>query len=162
MRASFVTHGLPQPSSNGGPMTCWAILKTLVERGHDVTVFPLVAPTDPFYTPQREAVLRSLGVTLVPVPVSGYVGDLLGHRLDTWLKLLRPPVAAFYPSASLAPRLKVLLEEAAPDVIFAYHYVAVAATHGLRVAPRVAGVGDLWHWPTLQRWRQATPTPSRF
>lgn len=162
MRVALVTHALPQPSSNGGPMTCWAIIKTLIERGHHVTVFSLLDPTDPFSTPARQAVLTSLGVTLVPVPVSGYVGDLMGRRLNKWLQLLRPQVATFYPSAALAPRMQQLLEREEPDVIFAYHYVALAATHGLRVAPRVAGAADLWHWPSLKRWTQMKPAATRF
>ncbi len=41
MHVALVTHSLPQPSTTGGPMTCWAIMRQLRDDGHRVTVISL-------------------------------------------------------------------------------------------------------------------------
>lgn len=161
MRFALVTHSLPQPSSNGGPMTCWAIIKSLLEREHQVTVFSLVEPSDPFNTPERRAVLSGLGVKTVQLPIRGYGAFGPNRGLEKLRQFLWPQMSVFHPSVALIPEMKALLQQEKVDAVFLYHYTAVAATYGLRVAPRMAGTGDLWHWPNLQRWLQTQPTFTR-
>lgn len=145
-------------------MTCWALLSALLRVGHRVTAYCLVGPSDPFNTSERQAILARLGVEVVVLSGAEYgAPGLLGRERSVRAMLRRvvsPTLATFFPSVSLAPRMKALLGEARPDAVFAYHYDAIAATHGLRVAPRVAGTGDLWHWPKMRRWQLARPKPT--
>src|SRR5439155_8747179 len=46
VQLGIFTHSLPQPSSNGGPMTCWALMRHLLDEGHRVTVVTLRYPND--------------------------------------------------------------------------------------------------------------------
>src|SRR5204863_591605 len=66
---ALVLHGLPQPSSLGGPMTAWALLQQLREEGHTAKVVALRYEADPFYSAEREQAVRETGAELVVVPV---------------------------------------------------------------------------------------------
>ena len=60
MRVGFVAHCLPLPDVSGGAMTCWAIIKSLREAGHEVDVYYLKEEADKGDTPERRAVLAPL------------------------------------------------------------------------------------------------------
>jgi glycosyltransferase involved in cell wall biosynthesis len=167
LHVGFVTYGLPSETSNGGPMTCWGIAKHLVDRGHRLTMCVLLESSDPFRTPDRIEKLRALGATL----------HIVEHdRFELWQRgvargarsfrsrvsaraaalLGRPDLARYYPWAELRSEVAAIFERASPDVIFCYHFEALAAAHGLTVAPRMAGVGDLYHLPFYYRWKTAS------
>lgn len=167
LRIGFVTYGLPSETSNGGPMTCWGIAKHLVDRGHRLTLCVLLESSDPFRTPDRIEKLRALGATL----------HIVEHdRFELWQRgvargacsfrsrvsaraaalLGRPDLARYYPWAELRSEVAAIFERASPDVIFCYHFEALAAAHGLTIAPRMAGVGDLYHLPFYYRWKTAS------
>lgn len=166
MRLALVTHGLPQPSSNGGPMTCWAIVNALLAAGHRVGVASLLYPGDSFDTPERRTRLLDLGVDLVQVEVEG--AERLRPDSLPWLPravqrvmgVLRFDSAEVFPTLGVAPKMKVVLEKIKPDAMFIYHWDSLASVHGIKLAPQLAGVGDPWHLPNLRRWQQAMPTPA--
>lgn len=164
LHVGFVTYGLPSETSNGGPMTCWGIAKHLVDRGHQLTLCVLLESSDPFRTSDRIEKLRALGVTL----------HIVEHdRFELWQRSIargarsfrsrvsaratallgRPDLARYYPWAELRSEVAAIFERARPDVIFCYHFEALAAAHGLTIAPRMAGVGDLYHLPFYYRWK---------
>lgn len=163
MHVAFVAHSFPHPSTNGAPMTSWAIVKSLLAAGHRVTVYCMVDPRDHFNTPERREPLARLGAAVVDVPVeSGYchVSALPDSHRPLLARLFRARLGDYFPSTQLIPRMKEHFERARPDVIFAYHYSAIAATHGLRLAPRMAATGDIWHGPSLARWKETRPALS--
>ncbi len=150
MNFALLAHSLPQPSSNGGPMTCWAVMKQALEDGHRVTVVALRYPDDVFAQPEREEAVRAAGAELVVIPVAreqdGRPGDV---------------VERVFPTARLAPAVREVLEGIAPDAAFVYHWDTLAATRGARAAPRLAAVGDPWHLPPLRRWQTTPPRLER-
>jgi len=169
MHFALVTHGLPQPSSNGGPMTCWAITDALLAAGHRVTVVSLSYPGDPFNTPDRQARLLDLGVDVQLVeapttragkPQKQWIGSRLSRLSWALREVVRPDLASFLPTVALAPRMNHVLEHVKPDAMFVYHWDSLAAVQGLGAAPRMAGVGDPWHLPNLRRWQHAAPRPT--
>ncbi len=168
MHVALVTHGLPHPSSNGGPITCWAIAEALLKAKHRVTVVALAYPWDYFNTPERQAAVLELGAKLFQVETSAdeegsadAQNDSTG-RIHRMLRFcFRPELSYFFPTANLAPRMERVLRDVAPDVMFVYHWDSLAAIHGLNLAPRMVGVGDPWHLPNLRRWQQAVPKPTR-
>jgi hypothetical protein len=135
-------------------MTCYAILRQLQDEGHRVSVVALRYPADPFVEPEREeelgvpvtAVAAGVEETGPPgtVPLRGAAG--LGR---------------IFPTYALRPRLREVLEELAPDAVFAYHWDTLAATHDLGVAPRFGAVDDPWHLPNLRRWQRTRPRGDR-
>lgn len=156
MHVAILAHALPQPSSNGGPMTCWALLRHLRDAGHEVSVISLRYASDPFVTPEREDQIRATGARLVIVEV------------EAEADLQRPAGAVsqstlerVFPTAHLRPRVGAVLEELAPDAAFIYHWDTLAATYGLRSVPRFGAVGDPWHLPNLRRWQHTRPSPTR-
>ncbi len=162
MKFALVTHGLPQPSSNGGPMTCWAIVSTMLDRGHAVLVVTLVEPNDPFNTSERRRMVTSLGAEMLQLRVRGYGSpDLPANWRNGFGSTVKPSLGTLHPAVALARQMGTILGGNKFDAVFPYHYVAIAATHGLRGTPRLAVTGDLWHWSNLRRWLQNPPTLSR-
>jgi Glycosyl transferases group 1 len=145
VKLALLMHALPQPSSSGAPITGWAILEQMLAAGHEVAVLSLVYPSDPFDSEERRQLVCSTGAELVLVPVVPGAPD---ERL--WM----------LPTASLRPALCETLTAVAPDAILAYHWDVLAATHGLRVAPRFGVVDDPWHLPNLRRWQATRPRPT--
>ena len=154
MHVALVAHGLPQRSSNGGPMTCYALLRQLQDEGHDVAVIALRYADDPFVQPEREAEL-DVAVTVVEADVepAGAPGTVPLRGT--------PSLESIFPTAALRPRLREALAGLSPDVVFAYHWDTLAALHGVDVAPRFGVVDDPWHAPNLRRWQTTRPRPDR-
>lgn len=150
MHVALVTHGLPQPSSNGGPMTCWGLQTHLLEAGHEVTVVALRHPGDRFAGPEREEVVRATGAALVSVPVPE--------------PELRPGVmpTPLQQTGALAPTMEGVLRDAGADVAFVYHWDTLAACHGVHVLPKLGAVGDPVHLPRLRRWQNTRPVLGRL
>ena len=154
MHVAVVAHGLPQPSSNGGPMTCYALLRQLQDEGHDVAVVALRYPGDPFVEPEREA---ALGVDVVAAPVDVEPAGAPG----TVPLRGTPTLETIFPTAALRPRMREALAGLEPDVVFAYHWDTLAALHRVDVAPRFGVVDDPWHAPNLRRWQTTRPRLDR-
>jgi hypothetical protein len=155
VRAALVLHGLPQPSSLGGPMTAWALLQQLREEGHEATVVALRYGADPFYSTEREAAVRATGAELAVIPVDAELPLPAGAVPLRG----RPTLEELFPTRRLAGELAGHLAHV--DAVFAYHWDTLAALHGYRAAPRYGVVDDLWHMPNLRRWQATRPAPSR-
>jgi hypothetical protein len=154
MHVAVITHGLPQPNTNGGPITSWALVRQLLDEGHDATVVSLCYPGDSFtQSPERRASLRAEGAELVLV-------DVRPEDLETVPRREGDPLATAFPTLRLVPQFREALEGLGLDAIFAYHWDSLAATHGLDIAPRFGAVDDPWHLPNLRRWQQTGPRPS--
>ena len=131
-------------------MTCWAVMKQLLEGSRRVTVVALRYPDDRFAEPEREQAVREAGADLVVLPVGEPEASTDGDL-----------VARVFPTARLAPAMREILEGIGPDAVFIYHWDTLAATRGVRVAPRLAAVGDPWHLPLLRRWQTTRPRLER-
>lgn len=148
MHFALLSHSLPQQSTCGGPMTCWAIVEQMLSEGHQVTVVCLQYPQSPFAEEKRQQVLAALGVQLIVVNVAPQ------QRLG------EDGPASWFPTGYLRAQMARVLRSLAPDAMFIYHWDTLAAIYGLRIAPRLAGMGDPWHLPNLRRWQSTRPTPT--
>jgi glycosyltransferase involved in cell wall biosynthesis len=165
MRFAFVTEAVPNPGVSGGDAVSWAIIKCTVEAGHEMVCCCLI---NQWARQQPEAVERYLlaltdwGVRVEPlmIPTSGLT--TLSQQNDqkgTWQRQverlrnsLYPAVAKLYPSVTLAPRLRDILERTRPDAILVFDTGTVAALQHLRIAPRMAIPGDPPH--LVQQYRR--------
>jgi glycosyltransferase involved in cell wall biosynthesis len=141
--AIVVGHSVPNPTAGGATLTNWTVLHHLVEHGHDVTVLPLLGPeyVDPTGATleERVAPLESLGVTVLPVP--SHVGS--AEATDELI----------FPTLADRGAMREALESVRPDVVFAYHWEALAALDGVHVAPKLGVAVDPTHLSYLYRWR---------
>jgi hypothetical protein len=158
MKFAIVTHSMPQPHSNGGPLTCWALTKQLVQDGHDALVIALEYP-DANTPPEAGSAVARLGASVATVPVSQDAVPLsvpgsLSHDG-------RDDLESFFPTVGLRTELAELVAEHRPDAAFVYHWDSLAAMHGVREVPKLGVVDDLWHHPNLRRWQATRPKPSR-
>lgn len=169
MHCAFVTCGLPGPAYHGGAVTCWAIIRALRAAGHQVTLVSLfdTSANNP-YLESRHAqrrILEALGVAVVFVD-HNYdqlrVQTAAATSQSYWQKLQRPLIERFLPWAYLRPGVDSALAAIHPDVVFCYHFDALAATYHSTTAPIVAGVGDLWHLPGWFRWRAQTNSFTKY
>lgn len=163
MHVAILTHSLPQPSTAGGPMTCWAIMRTLLRCGHRVTVLALRYPWDQFDTPERRQTLLDLGADLVSVPTEADGEPTRnehrpGRRMRLAFRLATDTqLNTWFPTSRLQPRLQTLVTQLNPDVMFVYHWDSLAASYGVADVPRFAVTGDPWHLPSWRRWQAARP-----
>lgn len=163
--------GLPGPGYHGGAVTCWAIIRAMVARGHDVTLLSLYdnSSANP-YLVAREDQLRLLSGLGVRVELLEYAGEPSAGRPDgksSWRRLktvfdVRRSIATYFPWARLAPALEERLAAVGPGAIFCYHFDALSAVYAARVAPVMAGVGDLWHLPGYFRWKEQKPSLRKY
>ena len=159
MRVAIVSAGaVPNPTTGGGALTQWTVVKWLVEQGHEVTVCHLHSDvfTDPSGMPReaRHDALRALGANVVVVEPVTREPIPRGGALARGRRLVRPRDEELYPDLRQAPAMRAAIERIAPDVAWVYHFEALTASHTLRgVVPRFAAVGDPSHLPRLYHWR---------
>lgn len=155
--------GIPNPSTGGGPLTAYTVLRHLLESGDDVTVFAL---HDRDYhdaagaeLSARISHLREVGAEVVPIPSNAAAAvDAAPRDLRSRIRRsLRPPLDELYPHAVDAARVRTAVSQTTCNVAFVYHFEALAGSRELEI-PRVAGVGDPSHLPAYYRWRDALPS----
>jgi glycosyltransferase involved in cell wall biosynthesis len=157
--AVVLGHAVPNPTAGGATLTNWTVVQYLLEQGHEVAVVPLlggeyVDPTGATLE-QRVEALEALGATVTPVhSQAGEERSTLrtspGARLRRWAN---PADELLYPTLADRGVVRGALEAAKPDVVFAYHWDALAALEGVHVAPKLGVAVDLSHLPHLYRWR---------
>ena len=155
MKVAVLSHGLPQPSSLGGPMTAWAVLAQLAAEGHDATVLALRYPGDPFYSAEREQAVEETAAGLVVIPV-GPEHELRSPAGTVELRA-GPGLERIFPTAGLRPRVEEALRAARPEAIFAYHWDTLAASHRLLRRATDTIAGEVTH-RSLMKGAPASPT----
>jgi glycosyltransferase involved in cell wall biosynthesis len=151
--AVVVGHGVPNPTAGGATLTNWTIVQHLVGQGHEVTVLPLLGAeyVDPTGSTveQRVRALEALGANVMPL--RSHIGVATPNApLHRSLDL---PAEQLFPTLADRDTVRTALESARPDVVFAYHWEALAALDGVHVAPKLGVAVDLSHLPHLYRWR---------
>jgi glycosyltransferase involved in cell wall biosynthesis len=163
--AVLVAGAVPNPEQSGSTLTVWTIVRHLIEAGHEATVFvlrdeALGAPGAIFA--ERADRLRGLGAEVRVL--ESQAGQVFGRMSTSTTARLRrarrPSDEEMLPQLLDAELVRSAVEEAAPDVLYAFHWEAVAASRGLRgVIPRFATVVDL---PQLAAWYRWRATPGRL
>ena len=166
MRVAVVSAGaVPNPAQSGSALTVWTVVSHLLGSGHEVTAVVLRDEThdDPGAAlDERVEALRALGadVRVVRSRADEVVASLAGDARSRLRRHWRPPDEELIPQLADADATAQAIEEAGADVVYAYHWEAVAATRGLRGRiPRFATVVDLPHLSAWYRWRS---TPGRL
>ena len=166
--------GLPALGNHGGALTCWGIVRGLLDVCDQVTVVSLFdwSASNPYlsHAESNRRALSCLGVNLETVEFGAelFARPATGRQLwaaSKALQMLSAPagtnLATLYPFARLRPAVTTTLERLAPDVVFCYHFEPLAATVGFTGAPRMACVGDPSHFPALAAWQMTRPALSR-
>ncbi len=148
MKISIINHGLPQPNSNGGPMTVWSILKSLIDDGHDVTIIVLRYPTDIFFNDERISIVKGIGAKVKSFEVPKNKSNNIFSKI---FKLFS--VENYFASAKLSERIRRYLMQNEAEVVLCYHWDSLAPLHGYNNIPKIGAVGDPFHLPSLRDWQ---------
>jgi len=157
MRIAFVNSGLPGPGFHGGAMTCWAVIKSMISRSHDVTLISLFDTSDlnP-YLASKESQLKELSDAGCKVEFIYYDYRMFKNKVQAPGNLLKnlfnPGIEILLPWERLASEVEEKLHKIKPDAIFCYHFDSLSCVFKTKIAPIMAGVGDLWHLPRYHRW----------
>lgn len=161
MNLMIITSGLPGPAYHGGAVTCWAIVKAMLSRGHRVTVLSLFDNSDlnP-YLASKDIQIKALYEIGAEAEFIDYDHrELLKHGksnskfLSRVSNFLNPEMEKYFLWTKLKHQVERKLERIKPDAIFCYHFDALSAVYNTKAAPIMAGVGDLWHLPSYFRWK---------
>jgi glycosyltransferase involved in cell wall biosynthesis len=167
VRTTVLSTAIPNESSgSGASITVALIARALRDRGHEVSLCPVVYPE--YETPdgadwQRQLdYARSLGFELNHVisrawqprpPRAGFREHLRG----AW----RPRPEELYPTLRDAPAVRSAVESLRPEVVFVYGFESLAASLELR-QPRFAATSDPppvgLRERTIRGWRES-PRP---
>ncbi|MFH0886772.1 MAG: glycosyltransferase family 4 protein [bacterium] len=172
MNIAFIVCGLPGIGYHGGAMTCWSIIQAMRGRGHAVCVVSLFDTSDRNpYRDFKQAQANALKEAGVEVRFIDHDSRLLRRRLEgnglsrviKGLSLFfSPTVEKFFYWACLSSEVARVLEDIKPDAIFCYHFDALSAVYNTKIAPFMAGVGDLWHLPMKFRWGLKRPSLKKY
>jgi hypothetical protein len=163
--AVLVFDVVPAPSSTGSALALWTIVRRLVESGHTVKVVVLHGPLldDPGASvDERVDALRSLGADVRLLRSRAEeVFDLMDRDPVSRLRRAwQPPDVQLFPNLLDVGLVREALDELAPDVVYVYHWEALAASRAVRgLLPRLATVVDLPQLSSFYRWRSG---PGRF
>lgn len=150
-------------------MTCWAIAKAALSRGHKLTVLSLFdnSPSNPYLDSkdvQTEA-LKYIGAdvefihfkyrSLIPQNNNSIIGRVVKN-------IINPDMERYFPWTTLRQDVEKALKKIRPDGVFCYHFDALSAVYNIKAAPIMAGVGDLCHLPVYFRWKAERPSARKY
>jgi glycosyltransferase involved in cell wall biosynthesis len=165
--ALVVSGGVPNPAASGGAVTAWTVMSHLLAEGHEVDVCALRDPEhyDPTDASDEERVeaVRALGADVVQL-VSGSTAAFRSLPRGPAARLRRawrPRDEELYPHLIDRDAVREAVAELGAEVVFVYHFEALAASRGLDV-PRFAAVGDPPQLSALYRFRDELPDPRAF
>lgn len=173
MKFVFLTCGLPGPAYHGGAVTCWAIARAMLSRGHKVTVVSLfdTSELNPYLDSKdtQTKALAKIGAAVEFIDynhraLTGTTGTLtlFSKAMRTVKNLLNPDIEVFFPWTKLFPQVEKKLKKIKPDAIFTYHFDALSSVSNARGESIMAGVGDLWHLPAYFRLNAGKPSLRKY
>src|SRR3989442_2708802 len=131
MHCALVMTGVPALGNHGGALTCWGIVRGLLDVCDQVTVVSLFdrSASNPYlsHAESNRRALSCLGVNLETVEFGAelFARPATGRQLwaaSKALQMLSAPagtnLATLYPFARLRPAVTTTLERLAPDVVF--------------------------------------------
>lgn len=162
MRTTLLSTALPnEDSGSGASITLALIAAALRERGHEVSIAPIVypeyeTPDGADYRAQLDRA-RSLGYDLEPVVSAAWQPRQPATGAARVRRLWRPPAEELYPTLRDAGATAEAVARLAPDAVLVYGFEALAASRSV-AASRFAATSDPPHLSlrgrTLRRWRE--------
>jgi glycosyltransferase involved in cell wall biosynthesis len=147
VRTTLLSTAVPNPDSgSGAAITLALIADALAERGHDVSICPVVYPE--YVTPDGADYRRqvdaatALGYELHPVISDAWRGRETDRSLRARLgRAMRPDRDELYPEVRDAEAVRSTVEHLAPDAVLVYGFAALAASTHVPF-PRFAATSD--------------------
>ena len=147
MRTTLLSTAVPNPDSGSGAAITLALIATaLRDRGHDVTICPLVyrdyvTPDGADHERQLE-IASALGYELHPVLSDAWNEQPVERSATARLRRAwRPETAELYPQARDAGAVGRAVELLSPDAVLVYGFAALAASTRIQM-PRFAATSD--------------------
>jgi len=162
MRTTVISTAIPNAASgSGAAIVLELLLRSLRDRGHDVSLCPVIYPE---YAPpsggdweQQLHRAQGLGIEITPVLSEAWARRPASRHLRARLsRLWRPEHSDIYPTLRDAAAVAAAVHAMRPDAVFVYGFEALAASVDV-AAPRFAATSDPPHlalWErTRRRWR---------
>ena len=163
MRTTVLSTALPNTESgSGASITLALIAEALRQRGHDVSLCPIVYPE--YVTPdgadheRQLATAEALGYDIEPVISDAWRQSPPARTARARARRVwRPPAVELYPTLRDADATRAAVDRLRPDAVLVYGFEALAASARL-ASPRFAATSDPPHlalWErTRRRWRE--------
>lgn len=132
-----VYDGIPNPNSGGGAFTVFSIIDSLLKKGYFVNLLLLLneKKTDFFLKKELENLKKivSLHIIFIEEKINFF------QKIHSKISLSWESV---FPKSSLFSKIEKKVKEINPDVIFVYHFDALAGIYKLKNFPKISIVGD--------------------
>jgi Glycosyl transferases group 1 len=145
LHVGVVYIGVPNTGHGGASLTAFSFISSLLQAGHRVTTFPLLADELDLRWQERISPLRELGSDVRPIPSAATPSGRASRareRAAYGRSLLWPREEGLFPSAAQAPELGAAFAEARVDCGLVYGTDAVAASYRGLGVPVMALMSD--------------------
>ena len=144
---------LPFPkASSGNPVVTWAVVKSLLDRSHDVSICTFHRWRYDLYRDEARALLGRLGVRVydldeqVPPQHNQPSSTSIANYILALRRALAPRVSDHFPQIAVAPLLANVIAAEQPDALYVYDFPAAAVVAELSsVPPRLTALVNLNH-----------------
>ena len=157
----MVTEGLPGPGYHGGAVACWAVLKSMIARGHTATVVGLMSVKNPYDGHRDEQLnfLADLGVAVKLVDLDLQQETTSNESVGSTSRVGQLLNLFDYRSNQRLNKFegvaKNTIENTRSDGIFCYHFETVYALGQEKLnAPITVCAVDLYHLSPYFRLRE--------
>jgi hypothetical protein len=145
LHVGVVYIGVPNTGHGGGSLTAFSFITSLLQAGHRVTTFPLMAKELDLRWEERIEPLRELGSGIRPIAQAAPSGPARSRaraRAAYLRDLVWPTAEALFPSTRQAPELRSAFAEEQVDAGLVYGTEAVAASYSGLGVPVMALMSD--------------------
>jgi glycosyltransferase involved in cell wall biosynthesis len=145
LHVGVVYIGVPNTGHGGASLTAFSFISSLLQAGHRVTTFPLLADELDLRWEERIAPLLELGSEVRPIaapPPRRRGASRVRKRAAYARSLLWPGEEALFPSTLQAPHVRSAFDRARVDSGLVYGIDAVAASHRGLGVPVMALMSD--------------------
>jgi len=154
MRVLVVVSGiLPYPrASSGNPVVTWAVVKSLLDRGHTVSICTFHRWRYDLYRDEARAYLEQSGVRVydldeqAPPQHSNRPSSAISRYLSALRQAVAPRASDYFPQVAVAPLLADAIAAEQPEALYVYDFPAAAVVAELSfVPPRLTALVNLNH-----------------
>lgn len=144
---------LPYPkASSGNPVVTWAVVKSLLDRGHNVSVCTFYRWRYDLYRDEARAFLENLGIVVydldeqLPPRFRKKTESRFVRYATEFRRAFMPRVSDHFPQVSVAPLLAQVIAAKRPDAMYVYDFPAAAVVAQLHnIPPRLTALVNLNH-----------------
>lgn len=149
IKIGVITHSIPGPHINGGPMTVWAIAKELAKNGIKIKVVSFMHLNEKKYKKIKILKIKNFPDINIFNPIGIQVSSFIQRikNIFDFSRIFR----THYNENEIVKKI----EKMKFDALLLYHWEPMSILKNWKKVPKMGIVGDPWHHPRLKNWQNS-------